>query len=164
MLPLSCTFQKSVFTGKGWGWGGAWRNVFLCQGFSHPSASLRHKAQQALQFKPVSNEDNLHSWTAQKGLFICPHLSSHICPPGHPRLRQQYASFPLMSPQAEAKMPLSLWFDLPFSPYDQKIKINKKSQKESTLRHKNWSHLLNNLSITLCHQQATHRTAYAWCS
>lgn len=95
---LSYTFQKSVFTGKGMGVGGM-RNVFLCQGFSHPSASLRHKAQQAHQFKPVSNEDNLHLMNCtERTVYLPSSLRSHIRPPGHPRLRQQYASFPHESP------------------------------------------------------------------
>ena len=165
-LSLLCypwaAHSRSLYLLERGGWGGrSWRNVLLCQGFSHLSASLRHKAQQAHQFKPVPNEDNLHSCTAQKGLFVCPHLSSHICLRGHLRLRQ---SAICIFSSHEAKMPLSPGFDLPFSPHDQKIKINKKPRKESTVRHENWSHLLNDLSIILCYQQVTHNTAYAWCS
>lgn len=81
--------------------------------------------------------------------IVCPHLSSHVWPRGHLRLRQS-AIFIFSSHEApaQAKMPRSPWLDLPFSPHDQKIKINKKHQKESTLGHKNWSPLLNDLSIT----------------
>lgn len=80
LLPLRCTFQKSVFRLEislylERGGGGAWGNVFLCQGF-YLSASLRNKAQQAHQFKPVSSEDNFHPCTAQKRPFAC--ISSAI--------------------------------------------------------------------------------------
>ena len=118
LLPLSCTFQKVRIYWKGMGVGVRGETSFYANA-SPTSLKVWDTKLKAHQFKPVSNEDNLHSWTAQKGLFICPHLSSHIRPPGHPRLRQQYASFPLMRPQHRPKC---LWVCGLICPYPLMIK------------------------------------------